>query len=62
MRAEPSEERQLLAANEDVHRVDLDHVDALEHAAQVATVDPAGRSPLGETLSCECDAAGLGGG
>ena len=42
VRAEAGEQRQLLAAHEHVHRVDLDHVDAVEHLAQVAAVDASG--------------------
>ena len=35
--------------------------DAVEHPAQVAAVDPAGRAAVGEALGGERDAAGLGG-
>ena len=44
MRAEPREQRQLLRAHEDVHRVDLDQPDAVEHPAHVAAVDAPGRA------------------
>ncbi len=39
VRAEPGKERQLVRARQDVDRVDLHHADAVEHAAQVSTVD-----------------------
>ena len=62
VRAEAGEQRQLLAAHEHVDGVDLDHADAVEHPAQVAAVDPAGRAPVGEALGGERHPAGLGGG
>ena len=53
VRAETSEERQLLAAHENVDRVDLDQPDPVEHPSQVAAVDAADRTPIGETLGGE---------
>ncbi len=61
VRAEPGEQRQFLAANEHVDRVDLDQPDRVEHAAKVAAVT-AGRARPGEALRGERDpAGGIGG-
>ena len=62
VRSETGEQGQLLAAYEHVHGVDLDHADAVEHAAQVTAVDTAGRAAVGETLGGQRHAAGLGDG
>ena len=44
VRAEAGEQRQLLAANQHVDRVDLDQSDAVEHAPEMAPIDaPVGR-------------------
>ena len=54
--AEPGEERELLAAHEHVHGVDLDQARAVEDATQVAPVDAALRTGIGETLGGKRDA------
>ena len=59
VRAEAGEQRQLLAAHEHVDRVDLDHADAVEHTAEVATIDATGRARIGETLRRDGDAPGF---
>ena len=56
VRAEPREERQLLRAHDDVHRVDLDQPDASEHPAHVTPVDPPGRTGNAEALRAQRDA------
>ena len=57
MRTEACEERQLLAANQDVDRVDLDQPHAIERATEVPPIDAALRPRVGEALRAECDAA-----
>ena len=57
VRPEPGEQRQLVAAHEHVHRVDLDEADLVEHPSQVSTVDAAGRARLGKALGGEGRAA-----
>ncbi len=61
VRAEASEQRQLLAAHEHVHRVDLDDPDAAEHPAQVAPVDAPRRPALGQALGGDGHAPGIAG-
>ena len=39
VRAEAGEEREVLRPSEDVHRVELDHAEPVDHLRQVATVD-----------------------
>ena len=60
VRAEPGEQRQLLAAHQHVDRVDLDQADPVEHAAQVPAIDPALRARVGEALRAEGDATRRG--
>ena len=57
MRAEPGEQRQLLAAGEHVDRVDLDQADVVEHPPQVLTGHPTGGARAGEPLRGEGDPA-----
>ncbi len=59
VRAEPGEQRQLLAANQHVDRVDLDQSDPVEQASEVAPIDTPGRPPVGEALCSERDPARL---
>ncbi len=53
VRPEAGEQRQLVAAHEHVHRIDLDDADLVEHAPQVSAVDAAGGPRLGEALRGE---------
>ena len=57
VRAESGEQRQLLAAHQDVDRVDLDQTHPIEHAAEVTTIDAPLRARVGEALRGERDAA-----
>jgi len=50
---QPCEEWELLAADEDVDRVDLDQPDPVEHTPEVTAVDSPGRARIGETLGAE---------
>ncbi len=60
VRSQPGEEREVVAALEHVHGVDLQHGEALQGEVQLARADGAGGAP--EALRREGDAAGLGGG
>ncbi len=60
--AQPGEQRELLAAHQDVDRIDLDETHAIEHPAQVPTVDPTGGPRFGEALGPQRDPPGLGDG
>jgi hypothetical protein len=53
MRAEPGEQRQLLAAHQHVDRVDLDEPHPVDDAAQVTPIDATGRARVGEPLRAE---------
>ena len=59
VRTEAGEQRQLLRAHEDVHRVDLDEPDPVHHPPQVAAVHPAGRARVGEALRGQRHPPGL---
>ncbi len=59
VRAETSEQRQLVRAHEYVHRVDLQHADAIERAPDVPRVDATARPRLGKPLRTQRDAARL---
>jgi hypothetical protein len=52
---QPGEQRQLVAAHQHVHRVDLEQADPVEHPTQVAPVDAPGRAWVGEALGGEGD-------
>jgi hypothetical protein len=58
--AEAGEQRQLVRADDDVHGVDLDQADPVEHPSKVPTIDPTGGPRLGEALRGQGDAAGAG--
>ena len=53
MRPEAGEQRQLLAAHSTSPESDWDHSDPVEHATQVAAVDPPCRPGIGEALGAE---------
>jgi len=53
VRSEASEQWQLLAAHQHVHRVDLDEAHPFESTAEVPTVDPPGGTRVVETLRSE---------
>lgn len=57
---EPGVERQVLAARQHVHAVDLHHTDPVDHPAHVPQRGGAGGPPVGEALGHECDTPGLG--
>lgn len=60
MRSEPGEQREFLAAHQDIHRIDLDDPHLIEHATQVTSIDPAGGTGIGETLRRERDTSSVG--
>jgi hypothetical protein len=62
VRAEPTEQRQVVRALKDVHRVDLEQRDAVEHASQRPAVRRAVPRRVREALRRQRDAAGLRGG
>src|SRR5690606_23951974 len=53
--AQPREERDVMGAVEDVDRVELHQLDALEYPPEVPDVDPAAGRRSPETLSGECN-------
>jgi hypothetical protein len=52
---EAGEQRQLLGAHQDIHRVDLDEPHAIENPPRVTAIDPGVRSRVGEALRRESD-------
>lgn len=59
MRAEPSKEWQLLAADQDIDRVDLDDADLFDKLAQMTTIDSPTRPWVVEPLRPECNPPSL---
>ena len=59
IRTEPGEQRQVVAAREDVHRVDLQNPEPLHHAVQVTGRYRRGRTSATESLGSQGDASGL---
>ena len=60
VRAEAGEQRQFVAAHEDVDRVDLDDPDVVEDTAQVLASHPSARPWPREALGGEGDSASGG--
>ncbi len=59
MRPEAGEQRQFLAAHQDVDRIDLDQTDPVEDLAQMSPIDPPSRAPIGEALGAQRDSPRL---
>ena len=57
---EARKQRQLLATNEHVDRVDLDEADSVENATKVLARNFSPRTRSGKTLCCERDASRSG--
>jgi len=58
--AETRVHRQVVAAAQHVHAVDLDDADPVDHLTQVVRGDRAGRARVGESLRSQCYVACLG--
>lgn len=53
MRAEARKQREFLAADQHVDRIDLDEANLIEHLAEMTAIDAARGSRIGETLRGE---------
>ena len=60
MGTETRKDRQFLAANQNVDRIDLDDAHRVDRGAQMPTIDSAGGTRAIEPLRCEGDASRLG--
>src|ERR1700722_15623851 len=59
IRGKAREQRHVVAAAEDVHRIDLQDADTGQDPANMARIDPSGRAWVGEALGTERDPASL---
>ena len=60
--AQARERRQIVGAGQHIDRVDLDHADLADHAAQSPAVQRPRRPRIGQPLSGDGDTPGLAGG